>query len=391
MKQSNNNEVDLLLRSLASREQPEPPPPFGSASADANRIVSDHLDIDEMNSYAEGVAPAPARARYVEHLADCDRCRRIVSSLTQSAGIRTQYDLPEQQRAGSWQKLVTLFSPPVLRYGIPAVVLTGVIGISLLALRQPRRPEFVAQNQPNSAVTSTAPSQTGLGSSNPAPSRQEQVTNSAGNVDSNLQKKTLQEGKSGAAPTPALSRDNASANSPAKNLAQPGEPSSVAGLAPGVAAPPPPPRPAFGEEQGATTAKEQPTEREVQQVRSREESRDQADNASGPNRSSSKTAVAPMATRRIAGLAGGRVGPQVKDKKESSDEAETRTVSGRRFRRDGEVWVDTAYESQATINVARGSEQFRALVADEPGIRMIAQQLGGEVVVVWKGKAYRIH
>jgi hypothetical protein len=77
--------------------------------------------------------------------------------------------------------------------------------------------------------------------------------------------------------------------------------------------------------------------------------------------------------------------------KQDSDNDETRSVSGKRFRRQGNIWVDSNYESsRTTINVSRGSEQFRALVADEPGIRTIANQLAGEVIVVWKGKAYRI-
>ncbi|HEX6285174.1 MAG TPA: hypothetical protein VFZ71_09880, partial [Pyrinomonadaceae bacterium] len=73
------------------------------------------------------------------------------------------------------------------------------------------------------------------------------------------------------------------------------------------------------------------------------------------------------------------------------DESETRSVAGRRFRKERGIWTDTAYDSAtATVNVARGSEQFRALVADEPGIKTIAEQLDGEVIVVWKGRAYRI-
>jgi hypothetical protein len=71
--------------------------------------------------------------------------------------------------------------------------------------------------------------------------------------------------------------------------------------------------------------------------------------------------------------------------------AETRSVGGRQFRREGGAWVDTAYSSsRATVNIKRGSEQYRALVADEPGIGTIASQLGGEVIVVWKSRAYRI-
>jgi hypothetical protein len=71
--------------------------------------------------------------------------------------------------------------------------------------------------------------------------------------------------------------------------------------------------------------------------------------------------------------------------------AETKTVAGRRFRKQDGVWVDTAYSSaRNAVNVTRGSEQYRALIADEPGIKTIAEQLDGEIIVVWKGHTYRI-
>jgi SepF-like predicted cell division protein (DUF552 family) len=38
-------------------------------------------------------------------------------------------------------------------------------------------------------------------------------------------------------------------------------------------------------------------------------------------------------------------------------------------------------------NVARGSDAFRAL---DSAVRSMAEQFGGEVIVVSKGKAYRI-
>jgi hypothetical protein len=72
-------------------------------------------------------------------------------------------------------------------------------------------------------------------------------------------------------------------------------------------------------------------------------------------------------------------------------EAETRSVGGRHFRKSRGIWIDTAYDSsRTTVNVTRGSEQYRALVADEPGIKTIADQLDGEIIVVWKSRAYRI-
>jgi hypothetical protein len=83
-------------------------------------------------------------------------------------------------------------------------------------------------------------------------------------------------------------------------------------------------------------------------------------------------------------------------KKEESAKAkdgaveETRSVNGRQFRKSGDVWIDTAYSSQQIVNVRRGSEQYRALVADEPEIRSFAEQIDGEFIVVWKSRAYRI-
>ncbi len=75
----------------------------------------------------------------------------------------------------------------------------------------------------------------------------------------------------------------------------------------------------------------------------------------------------------------------------AADAGETRSVAGRQFRRQKSAWVDTAYRAgQATVNIQRDSEQWRALIADEPELRRIANTLGGEVVVVWRGRAYRI-
>jgi hypothetical protein len=67
-------------------------------------------------------------------------------------------------------------------------------------------------------------------------------------------------------------------------------------------------------------------------------------------------------------------------------------VAGRRFHRQGGgAWLDAEYKSSTSLtNITRGSEQYRALIADEPELRRIAEQLGGEVIVLWKNRAYRI-
>jgi hypothetical protein len=121
--------------------------------------------------------------------------------------------------------------------------------------------------------------------------------------------------------------------------------------------------------------------------RARDELSNKGDDIHGPNRGRNS---APMSTtqRSIGGLASER-GPSAMNKNKNSD-LETRSVLGKRFTRPGSVWIDTDYESQATIKLSRGSEQFRALLADEPGIRTIADRLDGAIIVVWKGRAYRI-
>jgi hypothetical protein len=73
---------------------------------------------------------------------------------------------------------------------------------------------------------------------------------------------------------------------------------------------------------------------------------------------------------------------------ESEKAPETRAAGGHKFRRQGNAWVDTKFKSSMSItNVSRGSDAFRAL---DPAARSMAEQLGGEVIVVSKGKAYRI-
>lgn len=77
--------------------------------------------------------------------------------------------------------------------------------------------------------------------------------------------------------------------------------------------------------------------------------------------------------------------------KEANAGTASRIVGNRRFTRRNSVWVDESYkEGTAITNVRRGSEQFRALVADEPGLRQIAETLAGDVIVVRKNRAYRI-
>ena len=393
MKQANNNEVDLLLRALA-RERKSAAWQSGSASGDAKQVSSAHLDADELNSYAEGVAPDPARTRYTEHLADCEACRGVVVSLVQSAGAASRLEAPEQKRgAGFWQKLSEFLSPKVLGYAIPALVLTAVIGIGLLALRQQQRVQFVAQNERKAEAPSAAQNKADSGVSTAQPRATVQDGRQSGTTAEMPNEKAAPEREKTQVGQELLKPDSSVAKAPEKDAGQAGGLDSVAesrpyALEPKAAeAPPPATATVINPEKSAELAKERSEKREDQPRDQNEEFRVQTDDVHGPNRSRSNTAQ-PM-SQRGAGVAGRR-GPSA-DKNKKAAEVETRSVMGRYFTREGDAWVDTAYEySRATVRVARGSDQFRALVADEPAIRTIAAQLDGVVIVVWKNRAYRI-
>lgn len=67
---------------------------------------------------------------------------------------------------------------------------------------------------------------------------------------------------------------------------------------------------------------------------------------------------------------------------------ESRSVGGKTFRNVGGIWFDSAYTSQQPIMIRRGSDDYKRL---DSGLRSIAENLGGTVVVVWKSRAYRIN
>jgi hypothetical protein len=417
MKQGNNNEVDLLLRSLA-RGRDASALQGGSRSGDGNRGTSNHLDADELNSYAEGLVPAPARARYTEHLADCDMCRGIVVGLASASGAATRSEIPEQRGGLSfWQKLAAFFSPAVLRFAVPALVLTAVIGVGMLTLQRRADHNYLAKNEP---ATSTSPaaelnkqtdSQPTYSTTNDA--LKQKRAESPAPYASPKEEQYLQDDRSKVAQesgtrTGGVAGGVTVSGAATKDAGQVADTVNRAELRPGYApepkagAPAAPTAQTMSEvEKSKPVAKEQPAKLEDRE-RDRDYYKNSPSDEHGPNRSGApRSSGTPLSNRRLDGLSAGRGnvdGEEKKDKAgakgkglDQANEVETRTVSGRRFARQGSTWVDTAYDpSRTPIKVARGSEQFRALVADEPQLRAIADQLDGVVIVVWKNRAYRI-
>lgn len=404
MKQGNNNEIDLLLRSFARGERARFPVDPGHASALEHQASSDHLDADELSSFAEGVVPAPARARFIAHLADCENCRGVVVNLAQASGSAARSETLEHPTgAGFWRNLASLFSASVLRYAVPALALTAVIAISFFALRQQQRSAFVAQNEGTAApvISSEQPANSPLAQSKiEATSKTSNSTEPRLRPDTTIDNKAFQDGGSNVAQAPVTTTEADAPTSAALKSADQSK-ESVGGLARPVfapepkAAPAPPLKPSLSDADKAAATQNEVSKREVQGLPVDAEKNQPRDEVGrhGPSRNNNAVSGARRSEGfRTDGVMAERAESRAKSKKDSEDEAETRTVSGKRFRRQGNTWIDTAYESsRRTINVSRGSEQFRALVADEPTIRTIAEKLSGVVIVVSNGRAYRIH
>jgi hypothetical protein len=378
MRHETNNEMDLLLRRLGRRQDAFAPG------------AGDHLDADELSAYAENALPAAARARYTEHLAECSSCRDLVVQLTASAGVVSAAGTTSVAELSGWRKfLASLLSPMVLRYAAPALGLIVVTVIGVMVMRRDRPGEQMSQLSDQARRETVAP--------NLSPEAYSDEK-SPKTVDSVTKQQTEARGdvQPTATPLPEKAPVDREQKTPA---AKPEEQTAVA------AAPAPPP----AKVQNATAEAAQPKSEDVvrkQQEEVKVAAAEVSKKSFELGKSDSKRAEEPAAMRgRTAKnkapasdapspAGAGSVSNLQRDEAERDDKdssAETRSVAGRRFRRQRGIWTDTAYDpSRDTINLTRGSEHFRSLVADEPAIKNIADQLDGEIIVVWKGRAYRI-
>jgi hypothetical protein len=414
---SNDAQIDVLLRRYAGQSQ-------GTAA-------TEHLDADEINAFAEGSLPAAARSRYISHLVDCDNCRQIVSQLAISSGalIPTAAETTADVQGYTWWKRLSgFFSPLTLRYAAFAMVLIAAAGVVFLVIRRPREPNLVAQTEQNERAPESVVK---------APN--DALPQTTGQSGANENK---QSSATSPAPTPSSDRiagldqpkyedRGASSLKPAKEADALSTPSLAASkkAEPGVTEPvpsyaPPPP----GEGQRAQT--ESREEQKIGGVASASGPRksapadkfkmmdqERATVAGKDNRAaddnSRLAANQPLASRRVVDEkakgprrdaennvrnrnsnavqndATDTQGTVTTDRAASEEKPpETRSAGGRKFRRQGNTWIDTKFKSSMTLkSISRGSSDFSDL---DSGLRSIAQQLGGEVIVVWKSKAYQI-
>ena len=346
---------------------------------------------------------------------------------------------------GAW--VAALFSPRVLRYAAPVLALSVVAVVSFVALRtrnsgalnnamspRPQSDVSTAQTQPaGSATVGTASNDNpaGLVAQNPKdPSADRESAGTTARQPS--EERGPNAGESTAA----------SPGAPAEDTAAPPPPpaATTAESSPEIAKAAP--RPVVEESESAPAKSDAKSEGSDKQKRAREAetsdevasndlavqqrgraaqnragevqmpdggSRNQQKRGADSNSSNiyggnaGASAAQPKESERDDRSAGGganasRRAPaskraeQRQETNETTRVGETREASGHRFRREGSTWFDVNYKSSmSSTGVKRGTEAFRALVADVPVIGRVAEQIPGEVVVVVKGRAYRIY
>ena len=399
-----DKEIDAILRKNARG-------PTAAAS-----LNSAHLEPDEIAAFAENALPANARSFYIKHLADCDRCRTVLSqtiSLIPEAEPVAASSVVDDSVVNlaepSW--LQTLFSMPGLAtmMGGLVIVFVALLGYMIYQggfrgkpeVASVRRSEPVAENRTFS--DQAAPSANAVSnSSNAAASATPAITSEGSPLNKTMGQSDV------ATDQPVI--DGLDQKQPAD-----GEKNEVSREEDRSRAASPPATEPSAPVAAAPMMKEQPktadsdakklAERKVEDKRdvAKTESADsvtaakpelskdgalqnsvtiQNQNSQNVGGAASKSKSGPYRNmdqqRNNSSVAGAR----------SDDEAPAkRRAGGKSFEKKDGVWYDATYRGQPTINIRRGTGEYKVL---DSGLRTIAESIGGTVVVVWKDKAYRI-
>ena len=374
-----DKEIDALLRQAAR----------GGENVSAAHGA--HLDADELNAFAERTLPEKARLRATEHLADCARCRSILSNLTDFNVAPTSKIFPAVETeisAVPWYRRLFVFPQIAYVMGVLTLIFSGIIGIAVLKNREQNDSSQVAQiNEKSLVPTSEVPaSKTANGAS--ADSSSSYANSSLGNFTlpaANSTGKTVTAANS----NQAVARNNSGdALKPGASLDEKKKEKSDS-TAP-FAAPPL----ASRENNYTVDGTDSMAARRAESPPNQQDSaaQNQTASQSPPAPESRKVQSLPINGRRARSpqMARSEAEPEnsASDKViEAAKPSAAKNVGGKSFRHAGGVWYDVNYKNQKIINIARGSNEYQKL---DENLRSIAEKLGGAVVIVADGKAYRI-
>ncbi len=350
-----------------------------------------HIDADSIAAFVENALPAKTRTLYMEHFADCDRCRRVLS---QSMLFASEADVKAASVVSAPVVEVTipwyqkLFRTPNLAMAMGLLVLLfgGVLTVLIIRERQNDANSSVARITENERPASGPSLSEPSANTAAAPPMQDQLDQiasankaAAANVAANAPLATPRSEESRAITLPAERPDTGlvggvSASAPATGGESPRSETESRPMPKGA----PPPSPVLSDEVLAERSQKE-----------EEKSKDD-DRADAMKKSTARTVTRdlPAAPSKSGPVRSGPINMQQNQVQNPTfDMPVTRSVGGRSFNNRDGVWYDSAYKSQATLNFRRGTAEYKKL---ESGLRSIADNLGGTVVLVWKGKAYRI-
>lgn len=365
-----------------------------------------HLDADELAAFVENAMPEKTRALHMAHLADCDRCRRILSGLIAlnaddaTEEVRVAAPAVSPVSAEPWYRRFFLF--PNLAYVMGGLVLVfgGLLTFSLLqnptgenaTVSQAVETESArGPMEPFSSLDQAPQAQNGAGSATNATT----FNSNSSSVSSNTASSAVANTSSNTAITGAslAPRGEAEGAKPADKTSISVDGADAKTTDTVVTAAPPPVVAAQPALKDAELAAAAPPAKEA--------AKDE-DKALAKKREVREKDDAALSERRMQELPRSQAGGPLKSKPGPSRDAQQnfpnranntfdlptmRRVSGKSFEFRNNVWYDITYRGQATKNVRRGTDEYRDL---DKGLRTIAESLSGVVVVVWEGKAYRI-
>ncbi|MGE3466821.1 MAG: hypothetical protein AB7J13_07790 [Pyrinomonadaceae bacterium] len=383
-----DKEIDVILR--RSREGRGvlvgdlPPKP---------KTPKHHLDADAIAAFVENAVPAATRMLYIEHFADCDRCRSVLSkgiSMNETAASMAAVGAAEvvataMHDAMPWYRKLLRTPNIAAAMGALVLVFSGVLGFLIFQSRNAETNTIVSQGfEP--AVQQGGPSAedrlAGV-AANIAPAPGERLSanaNTAVSAEPEGVAALPQKPSNSAAAAPARKLGESKTDGFTKSESDKDKEvamaeKSVAQPKP-VTAPPPPP----GDDRARSGALSDSVSTRAEETK--DEDAALAKRKAGENRRDQPVSPAKAGPTR---------GPvQNKSNQVNQnifDMAVTRVVGGKTFENRDGAWYDRAYRNQKTTNYRRGTDEYKKL---DRGLRSIADELGGTVIILWKNKAYRV-
>ncbi|HMT06588.1 MAG TPA: hypothetical protein PKA82_01185 [Pyrinomonadaceae bacterium] len=349
-----DKEMDALLRRARG----------GTAAA-----VGDHIDADAISAFAENALPDAMRRVYMSHMADCGKCRKLLSfsiANQETAAFAAAPQAAEVATAATESLWSRFFRAPNLAMAMGALVLMFGSLLGYLALQN--------QSSPNATVATANKTESRADGTATQPFEAPNAAAPAANAPQVAASPAMAESAPAtSAPggsTLAKGGETAPANVPGDTTTTDAITGGVPAAKPATAAPP--------AASGAVAA-----EREVTTSKDEDKAVTKADDYTrdGTPRSPKKIEVGPSRS--------GNVQQQIERNSTNVYEIplRKRSAGGRTFEDRNGVWTDTAYNGQAVSVYKRGSEPYKKL---DSSIRSIADQLGGTVIIVAGSRAYKI-